>query len=1101
MIHPVNALRVAASELGVPFPAEQPRLSYLGGESLKFSADSERLSQDEIPIEARYYPTPEGVRLAWKIIMRLPDSADWFEVAVDTTTGKLIHCINYTEYFHWGGQTPEPGPSRASHRQPVEPIGSSPNITAGGDTASYNVFPLPYESPYDGPQTIVHNPWEIAGTDPATAPSPYGWHDTNGAPGPETTNTTGNNVSAQEDRDNNNTGGLQPSGGPGLDFNYLADLTIEPVNQPTQSAAIVNLFYWNNVNHDIHYKYGFTEQAFNFQQNNYGRGGLGNDRVQADAQDGGGTNNANFATPADGSSGRMQMYLWTAPTPDRDGDFDSGIIAHEYGHGVSNRLITNGTGQMANTQSRGMGEGWSDFYALMFQQTASDTINGRHPIGTYALNQDPNTGAGIRTHPYSWNTTINPITWGYYGSGTYQSPYNPGVNVTRSTAVHWAGTIWCATLWDMNWNLITKHGYDSNLYTGYNPTGTPAERAGNKLALKLVMEAMKLLIPTNPSFVESRNAILQADQAITGGANQNEIWNAFARRGLGENAVSGSSTSTANIVLDFNAPWADPVVNSHSPSGTYLDTVSSVRFTFNQAMNPASFSVADDITSFSGPGGVNLLGSITGHTWINPSTLQVNFSSQVPSGTYSMTIGPNITAADDGNAMDQNRNGILGEPTGDAYTATFTIARQLGPETFGYRAAQYPLQNLDLVIGQPGVVTLTSTLGANAFTINLPAGNTFNFYGTSYTSVMPNTEGLITFGSTTTSSTNGDLTTSPTQAAIAPFWDNLTAAVNISGATDSALLYRIDGNWLIIEWSDMVSGVTPQVGTVTFQAILELNTGSTPGRIIFNYPDLDSGDGIDRGIGATTGIKQSGTQTTAGNRLLINLNSNEMPWVQSGKAIVVGLDVTPPTVTSATQLIETGQISRFVFSENVVNFDPARVLVVNLNAMISPIVTPLAVNYNPATFTGEVVLDAVHLDDGNYLVSLAGNNDGAGIRDVAGNPLDGDNSAVAGGNYVFSFPFFRGDANGDLTINLGDFSVVAANFNSGTTYSQGDFDYSGLTNLADFAILASKFNTSLPDPPPTGFARPAQPALTRAPARSPFNSTVPIWQTIDPTET
>lgn len=72
------------------------------------------------------------------------------------------------------------------------------------------------------------------------------------------------------------------------------------------------MFYWNNIVHDISYQYGFDEVSGNFQANNLNRGGKGNDYVLADAQDGSGSNNANFSTPADGSSPRMQMFLFSA---------------------------------------------------------------------------------------------------------------------------------------------------------------------------------------------------------------------------------------------------------------------------------------------------------------------------------------------------------------------------------------------------------------------------------------------------------------------------------------------------------------------------------------------------------------------------------------------------------------------------------------------------------------------------------------------------------------------------------------------------------------------------------------------------------------------
>src|SRR5690606_2116099 len=119
---------------------------------------------------------------------------------------------------------------------------------------------------------------------------------------------------------------------------------------------------------------GFTEQAHNFQHDNFGRGGVGNDRISAQGQDYSGTNNANFQTPADGGRGRMQMYLWTGPTPDRSGGLDAEIIIHELAHGLSNRLHGNAAGLSTN-MARGMGEGWSDFYARSLLSTADDDVN------------------------------------------------------------------------------------------------------------------------------------------------------------------------------------------------------------------------------------------------------------------------------------------------------------------------------------------------------------------------------------------------------------------------------------------------------------------------------------------------------------------------------------------------------------------------------------------------------------------------------------------------------------------------------------------------------------------------------------------------------
>jgi extracellular elastinolytic metalloproteinase len=136
---------------------------------------------------------------------------------------------------------------------------------------------------------------------------------------------------------------------------------------------VTNLFYWNNIIHDVQYQYGFDEAAGNFQVNNYGRGGLGNDSVRAEAQDGAGTNNANFGTPADGQRPRMQMFIWTAANPDRDGDLDAGIIVHEYGHGISNRLVGGPANVNCLTNTQQPGEGLSDWWALAYTARTSDT--------------------------------------------------------------------------------------------------------------------------------------------------------------------------------------------------------------------------------------------------------------------------------------------------------------------------------------------------------------------------------------------------------------------------------------------------------------------------------------------------------------------------------------------------------------------------------------------------------------------------------------------------------------------------------------------------------------------------------------------------------
>ena len=172
------------------------------------------------------------------------------------------------------------------------------------NTDQYKVFT---ENPNVTPQTVVFGPGS------GNAESPAGWL----AGSQKSVNIGGNNVHAYLDTDANNS--PDPGGSPITNQKFLtgADLTTSPSTTQNREVAVTNLFYLNNVMHDTLYSHGFDEAAGNFQINNFGQGGLGNDPVNAEAQDGSGVDNANFATPKDGQSPRMQMYLWTGKGVDQ----------------------------------------------------------------------------------------------------------------------------------------------------------------------------------------------------------------------------------------------------------------------------------------------------------------------------------------------------------------------------------------------------------------------------------------------------------------------------------------------------------------------------------------------------------------------------------------------------------------------------------------------------------------------------------------------------------------------------------------------------------------------------------------------------------------
>lgn len=508
---PTAAVQRAAAALGIAAPGQIQLISPPSGIDYSSVVSAPGVSLENITARLHYVPTADGsAALTWQLVIRTTDNDHVYDLSVADGAGALFSQFDWTDH------------------------------------ATYRVVAPPSSAPDDGGFTMLTDPADLTA-------SPFAWHDTNGVAGAEFNDTRGNNVDAYLDHNDDGVAdGSRPNGGAALDFTgFTFNPALAADTTQNQNIAQVNLFAALNIAHDIQYHYGFTEVAGNFQVNNYGRGGLGGDAVDARAQAGfsnGDFNNANFTTRPDGQPGNtMRQYVFNLTTPTRDSDLASEIIFHEFGHGVSNRL----TGGPANAsalqalQSGGAGEGWSDFYALMLTQRASDTQNAAFPQGNYVLGQ-PASGTGVRRYAYSYNMAIDPLTFDAFGSsGT--TPYG----TVRTTEVHDAGEIWASALWDLNWLLINKYGYDSDLYTGFSPGGGAAS-TGNKLVFALVNEGMKLQ-PANPSFIEARDAILAADIALNGGADLQEIWAAFARRGLGFKASTPNANSDI-VIIDTTVP-------------------------------------------------------------------------------------------------------------------------------------------------------------------------------------------------------------------------------------------------------------------------------------------------------------------------------------------------------------------------------------------------------------------------------------------------------------------------------------------------------------------------------------------------------------------
>lgn len=632
--------------------------------------ENEGIALSPINIRLKYgVQKDNSIRLIWEVGFYQLDAQHFWNVQIDAMNGNILDYFD--EVIHCNFDHSHDNCSKSKNANSLT-FWEKANLEESAPVMAntYNVFPMPVESPKHGDRAMV--------TDPANlVASPFGWHDTDGVDGAEYTITQGNNVHAYHDvfSQNKSIGG-EPDGGSNLEFDFPFDINNDTSYQAFETS-IVNLFYWNNIIHDVIYQYGFDEVSGNFQTNNYDNGGVGNDYVRAEAMDGSGTNNANFFTPTDGQRPRMQMFLWNAsnnpgqqnrlvvtdtggvineynmmpagfgstlpetpiiselvlvddgidnifdacenigngnevagkialldrgtngcqngsqvlraqnegaigvvvcntgnniftmnsgdqgdqvmipavminaedcdsiklylstltvalgapdftiPTPGPfggfDSDFDNGVIVHEYGHGISNRLTGGPSATNCLRNFEQAGEGWSDWFGLVMTSTSNDIAEQGRGIGTYVNDEETN-GLGIREFQYSRDMTLNPHVYS---------------NINTGSVPHGVGSVWAVMIWDLYWNMVDVYGFDDDIYNG---------SGGNNLTMQLVMDGLKLQT-CSPTFLDSRDAILAADIANNDGVNQCLIWETFARRGLGLSAKVGG-TVAYDVPLD-----------------------------------------------------------------------------------------------------------------------------------------------------------------------------------------------------------------------------------------------------------------------------------------------------------------------------------------------------------------------------------------------------------------------------------------------------------------------------------------------------------------------------------------------------------------------
>ena len=709
-----QAIVAAAVRLGLPRPVGLRVVTDARpADGLVFNNGG--ISERDIPVRLMYARLNGKLVLVWNVTIAQLDQAHQWNARVDAQTGQLVDQNDYTvseqSTFNQFTQRLQHKQQRAMAFNAAQALASplSPTSTTAANAVTAVAFPL--ESPSQGARTNVALPavgytyspygW-VAGQSPTTFLDSYSFLTTGKYL------TRGNNVAAYDDNSatasgataaNYNSSTTSPDGGSTMNFEF-------PLNQPlgprtNLNAATTNLFYVNNMMHDVMLAHGFDEPSGNFQYKNATSTGIGLDQVRAESQDGAGRNNANFSTPVDGQTPTMQMYLFdnanqtltiTSPSAiagsytyvptgefggslsllgsicgnivpvndgtgvdggihgcastyvnasavngnialiqrrgcsaaanntfaakvknaqlngatmaivygtyatsdtlgtmsgtdlsitipaifisgrdgakiraaltngtvavgcasditnaDLDGSLDNGVVSHEYGHGITNRLTGGPANSSCVIQNVGnattaiytqcMGEGWSDFFALWMTTKPGDIGSANRYMGSYVENNT----TGLRTRPYTTNfsATGNNLTYGAIPNG------NSGVNYQET---HNLGEIWTSTLWDLNWQFIYKYGYNTNFY---------ASTGGNNQALKLILDACKIQT-CNPSFLDGRNAILRADSINNRAANSGLIWQVFARRGMGYSANAGDRIAgtprLTGIVEAFDLP-------------------------------------------------------------------------------------------------------------------------------------------------------------------------------------------------------------------------------------------------------------------------------------------------------------------------------------------------------------------------------------------------------------------------------------------------------------------------------------------------------------------------------------------------------------------
>jgi extracellular elastinolytic metalloproteinase len=478
-------------QFGVPVSPVQVDLDGFEPRQLARSEDAEQHTVFDAgpfagPIRASllWFPVTTGdIRLAWQVTLALPGGFARYRAMVDAHGGAMLYVRQLVQSIR-AQATVFPAA--------VFPFDSTParqSVELPEPPGSYGL-PLPPDLPPDFPGDWV-----------------------------DADRTMGNTANGRFADSDQTLAGTSADG----------QLRFEPAPETTDEQNVLNAFYLACRMHDYFYLLGFREKDWNFQVSNGARGGTGGDPVEVQAHPGPIPLTSSMHTEPEGTSPTLKLGRYA--DTGRHCALDATVVAHEFTHGVTNRLVggPNDAHALDDPQCRGMGEGWGDYVACTMLST---TVVGAWLVAN---------PAGIRKFAYDASFPADKNHFGKLGTGRYRED-------------HAVGEIWAATLMEMNRAIGSV-----------------------TLGLQLVVHALKLAA-ANPSFLAMRDAILAAVGIMVDSGDvppdaapaiRDGIWRAFAEFGMGPQAAC-SGASFDGIVTDTAVPPAE--TGSTDPFGRVLRT-------------------------------------------------------------------------------------------------------------------------------------------------------------------------------------------------------------------------------------------------------------------------------------------------------------------------------------------------------------------------------------------------------------------------------------------------------------------------------------------------------------------------------------------------